>query len=152
MAKKDNIKLERLAPNEQGIVLDMIRNDEGLQETFSGNTNTVKRVANSAYTALIKKDKTDIGFIMLVANDRTDKFEIDMGILEEFRGDGYGSQALAKLKQIIENNPEKLDVEIQTSRMNEPAIRSIVKNGFKLYREDKNYYYFKLPEETMKHK
>ena len=116
MAKKDNIKLEKLAPNEQGIVLDMIRNDEGLRETFSGNTNTVKRVANSAYTALIKKDKTDIGFIMLVANDRTDKFEIDMGILEEFRGMGYGSQALAKLKQInLQNELEVFDLAYQDS-------------------------------------
>lgn len=148
----ENIKLHRLAPNEQGIVLEMIRKDEGLQETFSGSRNTLTRIANSAYTALIKKGKTNVGFIMLVENGRTHKFEIDMGILSQYRGKGYGSQALAQLKNIILNNPEPLDIEIQTKQVNEAAIRSVMKNGFVLYRQDEECLYFKLPEETKKHK
>ena len=89
---------------------------------------------------------------MLVFNEKTDKYEIDMGILSRYRGQGIGSKALAQLKQIILNNPEKLDIEIQTKQVNEAAIRSVMKNGFVLYRQDEECYYFKLPEETKKHK
>ena len=150
--KKDDVKLQVLAPNEEGIVIEMIYNDETLQETFSGRRNTLSRIANSAYTALIKKRNTIVGFIMLVENVRTGKFEIDMGILEKYRGKGYGSQALDKLKQIILNNSEKLDIEIETKMMNEAAIRSVMRNCFELYRQSHDCYYFRLPEETKKHK
>ena len=150
MSKKVNITLQKLEPNDQVIVLDMIRSDEELRSTFVGTRNTVTRIANSGYTAVIKKDKLNIGFIMLVYNFETGKYEIDLGVLENYRYIGYGSQALAQLKQIILNQHEKLDIEIQTSRINEPAIRSIIKNGFELYKEDKNYYYFKLPGEAKK--
>ena len=150
--KKDNIRLQALAPNEQGVVLEMIRKDQTLQETFSGSRNTITRIANSAYTALIKNGNTTVGFIMLVENGRTGKFEIDMGILSKHRGKGYGSQALAQLKQIILNNSEKLDIEIETKIVNEAAIRSVMKNGFELYRQSDECLYFRLPEETKKHK
>mgnify|MGYP003303878989 CR=1 FL=1 len=152
MANKDNIKLQRLNYGEEGLVLKLIHKDEILRETFAGSRNTVTRIANSAYTALIKKDKTTIGFIMLVENGRTQKFEIDMGILSQYRGKGYGSQALSQLKRIILNSPDKLDVEIQTRIVNEPAIRSILKNGFVLSRQDGECVYFKLSEESKKHK
>lgn len=150
MPKKTNIELQKLEANDQAIVLDIIRGDEELRNTFLGMRNTITRIANSGYTALIKKGSTIVGFIMLVYNFETGKYEIDLGILEKYRYMGYGSQALAQLKQIILNQHEKLDIEIQTSRINEPAIRSIVKNGFELYKEDKNYYYFKLPGEAKK--
>lgn len=146
MAKRNNVKLKKLYGNEQKLVLDLIHSDEELVETFSGSRNTVKRMANSGYTALIKQGNTDVGFIMLVWNGRSEKFEIDMGILSQYRGKGYGTQALALLKEIILNNPDKLDVEIQAKQVNEAAIRSIQKNGFVLYREDSECFYFKLPD------
>jgi RimJ/RimL family protein N-acetyltransferase len=152
MAKSEIIKLRKLNYGQEGLVLDMIYKDKCLQDTFSGSRNTITRIANSAFTALIQKGKTNVGFIMLVENGRTHKYEIDMGILSQYRGKGYGSQALAQLKQIILNNPEKLDVEIQTRQVNEPAIRSIMKNGFVLCRQDEEYVYFKLPEEQKKRK
>ena len=68
-----------------------------------------------------------------------------MGILSQYRGKGYGSQALAYLKKIILNSPG-LDIEIQTKQVNEAAIRSITKNGFVLSRQDDECFYFKLPE------
>ena len=59
---------------------------------------------------------------------------------------------LAQLKQIILNNSEKLDIEIETKIVNEAAIRSVMKNGFELYRQSDECLYFRLPEETKKHK
>lgn len=150
--KKENVRLQVLPPNEQGVVLEMIRKDQALQETFSGSRNTITRIANSAYTVLIKKDSTTVGFIMLVENGRTGKFEIDIGIVGKYRGKGYGSQALAQLKQIILNNSKKLDIEIEIKMVNEAAIRSVMKNGFELYRQSDECLYFRLPEETKKHK
>ena len=144
MVKKENVRLQRLEYGEERIVLDMIRQDNKLTETFSGSRNTLSRIANADYTALIKVGNKTVGFIMLVGNGRTGKHEIDMGILTEYRGKGYGTIALGQLKQIILNS-EGLDVEIQTSQVNEAAIRSIVKNGFVLCRQDKEYNYYILP-------
>lgn len=149
MANKENVRLIRLEYGQEGQILEMIRSDEGLRSTFSGNRNTVSRLAYTDYSALIKVGRKNVGFIMLVANDKTGKHEIDMGILSQYRGKGYGSQALAYLKKIILNSPG-LDIEIQTKQVNEAAIRSITKNGFVLSRQDDECYYFKLPETSKK--
>mgnify|MGYP003500272630 CR=1 FL=1 len=148
MAKKENVKLNKLEFGEERVVLDMIHADEGLKSTFSGSRNTLTRIANADYTALIKVGNKTVGFIMLVYNGRTDKHEIDMGILSEHRGKGYGTIALGKLKQLIIANG--LNVDIQTRQVNEAAIKSIVKNGFVLYKQDQECYYFKLPVEGKK--
>ena len=133
-------------------IIDMIYKDIDLQMTFSGDKNTQSRLLNTKFSALIKKEDKDIGFVMIVHNARTNIDEIDMGILGKYRGKGYGSQALAQLKQIILNNSEKLDIEIETKIVNEAAIRSVMKNGFELYRQSEECLYFRLPEETKKHK
>ena len=82
---------------------------------------------------------------MIVNNPRTNINEIDMGVLKKHRGKGYGTEALGILKEIILDN--SLEVEIQTKRINVAAITSIVYNGFKLIRDDKDYYYYSIPEE-----
>lgn len=148
MAKKENVKLNKLEYGEERVVLDMIHADEGLKSTFSGSRNTVTRIANADFTALIKVGNKTVGFIMLVYNGRSKKHEIDMGILERYRGMGYGTIALGQLKKLIVNS--NLEVDIQTRQVNEAAIRSIAKNGFVLYNQDQEYNYYKLPEESKK--
>lgn len=136
----EKIYLEKLYGNDEKKILDMIFSDDDLRKTFMGDKNTQSRLINSVYSALIKKEDIDVGFVMLVENMRTNKYEIDMGILKEYRSKGYGTEALKILKGIILNN--KLDVEIQIKKVNIGAIKSVLNNGFTLCREDVtcNYY------------
>ena len=116
-----------------------------MQATFAQDRGIRSRLANSCYTAIVEYDNKDIGFVMIVNNPRTNKNEVDMGILKEYRGKGYGTEALGILKDIIVAN--ELEVEIQTKRKNVAAITSMVYNGFKLVRDDKEHYYYTIPEE-----
>lgn len=146
---ENNVRLKKLNFNEEIKVIDVINQDEELQNTFSDAIGIESRLVNSCYTALIEKDRKTIGFAMIVNNPRTGKNEVDMGILKEHRGKGYGTEALGILKNIILTND--LEVEIQTKKKNTAAITSIVYNGFTLVRQDQNYYYYELsPEDKMK--
>lgn len=145
-----NIRLRKLDYNEETKVIDIINQDEDLQNTFAQDRGIRSRLANSCYTAVIEHDNKEIGFVMIVNNPRTDKNEVDMGILKEHRGKGYGTEALGILKDIIIAN--ELEVEIQTKRKNVAAITSMVYNGFKLVRDDREHYYYSIPEEEYKNK
>lgn len=146
MADLEEVYLERLEPGDEQPVLDMIQQDAILQRTFNGGRNTLTRLINSDYTAMINNGEEEVGFVMLVYNGRNKNYEVDMGILTKFRRMGYGTKALELLKDIILAN--QLEVEIQTKKVNVAAIRSITKNGFKLCRQDDECYYFKLSEEN----
>ena len=140
----DSIKLKDLNYGEEDIILNMIYSDEELQDTFSGGHNTMSRILNADYSGLIKLGRINVGFIMLVFNGRTGKHEIDMGILKKYRGNGYGTQALGLLKKrILKSN---ISIDIQIKQANEAAIKSVLKNGFVLYNQDKECYYFKIVE------
>lgn len=145
-----NIRLRKLNYNEETKVIDIINQDEDLQNTFAQDRGIRSRLANSCYTAVIEHDNKEIGFVMIVNNPRTDKNEVDMGILKEHRGKGYGTEALGILKDIIVAN--ELEVEIQTKRKNVAAITSMVYNGFKLVRDDREHYYYSIPEEEYRKK
>lgn len=147
---ENNIKLRKLDFKEETKIIDVINQDDDLINTFSGDRGIRSRLANSCYSALIEKDGKSIGFVMIVNNPRTDINEIDMGVLKEHRGKGYGTEALGILKDIIVANG--LEVEVQTKRKNIAAITSIVYNGFKLVRDDKEHYYYSIPEEDYRSK
>ena len=147
---ENNIKLRKLDFKEETKIIDVINQDDDLINTFSGDRGIRSRLANSCYSALIEKDGKSIGFVMIVNNHRTDINEIDMGVLKEHRGKGYGTEALGILKDIIVANG--LEVEVQTKRKNIAAITSIVYNGFKLVRDDKEHYYYSIPEEDYRSK
>lgn len=150
MKAANDVNLYKLEGNDQVLILRMIEQDEDLRDTFVGGSNTQKRIINSVYSALIKHNKTTVGFIMLVNNERTNKFEIDMGILKQYRNNGFGTKALNILKDIILHN--ELDVEVQTEKTNKSAIQTIIKNGFILCKSDKtcNYYMLKADSKHIK--
>lgn len=148
MANLEELYLNRLEPGDDQPVLDLIQQDAILQRTFNGGRNTLTRLLNSDYTALINNGEEVVGFLMLVYNVRNKNYEVDIGILNKFRRMGYGTKALELLKDIILAN--QLEVEIQTKKVNVAAIRSITKNGFKLHRQDEEFYYFKLEESERK--
>ena len=142
------IRLNRLEDRDLNQILNMINSDEGLKTTFSGGGNTVQRVLDSVYAALIKNVNTTVGFVMITENPKNGKLEIDMGVLEKYRGMGYGTKAMELLKDIILYN--ELKVEVQIKKTNKAAIKSVLNNGFTLCKQDKlcNYY---TVEEDSKH-
>lgn len=137
---KNDITLNRLDYNEQGIILDIINKDSTLCQTFKGKENTISRIINSSYAATINKNNTIIGFIMLVYNQRTNSHEIDLGILEKYQNYGYGTIALGKMKDLIQR--ENVDISIQVKKENTPAIRIVTKNNFTLVDEDEHHNYY----------
>lgn len=142
---KNNVKLYKLKDSELNQILNMINSDEELKNTFFGGDNTIQRVLDSIYSAVIKVNNETVGFIMITNNPRTNKDEIDMGILTDYRNMGYGSKALELLKRVIFLN--KLNVEVQIQKKNKPAIKSVLNNGFTLYRQDKTCNYYIINED-----
>ena len=142
MSENKNIYLDRLDYDRQHEILDLVQSDATLRETFTGNRNTISRLLNACYVAFIKLDNEDIGFVMIVTNPRNYINEIDMGIIEKYRSNGYGTIALGMLKDLIIENG--LEVLIQTSKENIAANKSIINNGFSLSRNDKDCNYYVL--------
>lgn len=133
-----NIKLEKLDYSEQHKILDIINNDKCLKETFGGENNTISRILNSNYVAIIKKEKIDIGFIMIVDNNSIN--EIDIGIISKYQNQGYGTYALSLLKELI--TKEKINVKIEVKITNIKAIKVVLKNGFVLIEQNEKYNYY----------
>lgn len=148
MSKNLEIYLDRLDYDRQHEILDLIQSDATLRETFTGSRNTVSRLLNACYVAFIKLGTEDVGFVMIVNNPRNDMNEIDMGIIEKYREKGYGTIALGMLKDLIIDNG--LDISIQTSKNNVAANRSILNNGFSLFRNDKDCNYYVLDDGSHK--
>ena len=121
-------------------VLNMINSDEELQSVFSVQKNTISRLLNASYVAFIQNNDQNVGFVMIVNNERTNTQEVDMGILSDFRDLGYGTKALELLKDIVEKN--KIMVEIQIKSTNMPAIKTVEKNGCQLIRKTDEYNYY----------
>ena len=126
---KDNkdVNLYRLEDPNDVSILQMIQTDSQFRDTFGAQENTVKRVANSVYSAIVRDKETPVGFVMIVYNGRTNKYEIDMGILKNYRKKGYATKAMELLKEVVLIN--ELDVEVQTRKTNIGAIQSSIKNG-----------------------
>lgn len=136
-----NIRLiPAMDPNSFNKILDMIKTDEGLAATFVGGNNTRSRLVSSSLTAFIQDGNKTVGFIMLVENDKTGKHEVDMGILTKYRNQGYGTEALAIVKDLIVR--EKVKTEIQIENTNMAMIKTALKNGFVLARQDEKCSYF----------
>lgn len=135
-----NISLQKLNYNEQAKIINIIRNDALLKKTFGGTQNTISRILNSSYMGLILKDDITIGFIMLVYNAIDKTHELDIGITDEYRNHGYGTEALGIMKKIIVK--EKAKITIQTKNENISATKIINKNNFMLIKQDKKHSYY----------
>ena len=142
-----NVNLDRLEIGNETSILRMIEQDECLRNTFGGGINTQSRILNSIYSALIKDGTEEIGFIMIVHNEKNGKDEIDIGVLQQHRSKGYATKALDLLKDVIVYN--KLDVEVQTKKANKAAIQSLTKNGFTLCKSDDIYNYYTLKGDSV---
>lgn len=136
----ENITLKKLAYDDQIKIIDIINNDKLLKDTFGGMKNTITRIFNSSYVGLIQKDDSTIGFIMLVYNKTNNYHELDIGIINNYRNQGYGTKALNILKNII--TKENIDINIQIKKGNISARKIAVKNNFILVKQDSKYIYY----------
>lgn len=134
--------LQKIDIGKEYQIIDMIYQDKNLKNTFSNEKNMVSRLLNSVYTAFIKYDDKNVGFITIIENKKTNINEIDIGILTEYQNKGFATEALKQLKQIIITN--KIEVEIQIEKSNIYAIKSVLKNNFVLSKEHRNYNYYTL--------
>lgn len=75
----------------------MMVNEPGIKEIFSDK---ISRLVDSDLSLLIMEDTTPIGFINLVNENIDDMLFLDMGIIEQYRGKGYGKKAVQKLLEI----------------------------------------------------
>lgn len=134
--------LQKIDIGKEYQIIDMIYQDKNLKNTFSNEKNMVSRLLNSVYTAFIKYEDKNVGFITIIENKKTNINEIDIGILTEYQNKGFATESLKQLKQIIITN--KIEVEIQIEKSNIYAIKSVLKNNFVLSKEHRNYNYYTL--------
>lgn len=75
----------------------MMENETGIKEIFG---NKISRLISSPISMLIMEDLNPIGFINLVNENIEDLLFLDMGIIEKYRGQGYGTKAIQTLIEI----------------------------------------------------
>ena len=74
MGLVEDVYLERLEIGDEQPILDMIQQDAILQRTFNGGRNTLTRLINSDYSAMINNGEENVGFVMLVYNGRNKNY------------------------------------------------------------------------------
>ena len=121
-------------------IIGIISEDNLLLKTFGVGNNIKSRLLNSCYACYIYLNDVRIGFINVV--DKNNICEVDMGILSMYRGMGYSTKALKKLKENILCYCS--EVIIQTEKNNIAANKGIIDNEFKLVRSDKKYNYYSM--------
>lgn len=143
-----NVNLEKVQDKDATLILDMIRNDESLRKIFGGNLDTQTRISNASYLGLIKDLEKTVGFVMIVDNTKTNNNEIDMGILSEYQRQGYATETLRLLKELVIK--QRVKVLAQIKKSNTGAIKTALKTGFKLINEDDIYNYYEIEENKKK--
>ena len=121
------------------LIRNIMKTESGIKEIFENKDDRY----NTAYLlSLIKKDNEIIGFLNLVPEHVDGFLFMDMGILEKYRGKGYGKLAYLDLEKRLRT---KEFIIAQTKSTNLLANKSAIENGILVYTEDKleyslNYY------------
>lgn len=80
----------------------MIDNDLGIREVFGGRFD---RIIATCISWMIKDKDKNIGFINLVEEKVNHNFLfLDMGIIKEYRGKGYGKRFLKEVQELVEKS------------------------------------------------
>lgn len=133
-----NIKLRSQPYDEVGEkIIDFITTDPGIREIFGEK---ITRVAASEISLLIELNDIPIGFINLVSENINNILFLDMGISENYRGKGYGKEAIRILLDCLgEDITEYIIGEtketnsLANSMSNENAALVHQKNGLNYY-------------------
>lgn len=132
------IKLEKVKEQLYHEVINLIRSDSELSEIFAFNCLT--RVGFSPITYYILADNKRIGFISLI--DEGMSYNIDCGIIKQYRNKKIGTTAMALFLKEIEKF--KIRIITETTVDNVAANRMLKKNSFVLIKTKRmiNYYEF----------
>lgn len=104
------------------------------------------RLYTAAVAVLITVDDKDAGFIYATCENRYSKgLFIDMALLKEYRGLGYGKEALNQFVKRVNTGNVYLFGEIESTNVASNAIADHI--GIKIIDNDKNYYLF--PKERL---
>ena len=122
---------------EQCNILIMMKDEKGIKEVFS---NRVDRLVNSIKSYIVKKGSKEIGFVNLVIEKSDpDFYFLDIGLKEEYRNKGVGTEILERLQEMDFNKFIILEVK----KSNEGANNTINKVGVKVAETlDVNFYLF----------
>lgn len=119
---KENIILKQTNWNSQKDYSDlysMMNTEDGIKEIFSDRQD---RLMTTAISWLITANSNHIGFINLVEEKAEHNFLfLDMGIIKEYRGKGYGKKFLEEVKQIVEKEKDFPFILMETRKANDNA-------------------------------
>lgn len=111
---------------EQCKIANYMRGDKFISDVFKDR---IDRLASSRFCFIIRKNNKDIGFVNLVIEKgNQDFYFLDIGLKEEYRNKGIGTEILKKLQSIEFDRFILLEVRIE----NEGANLSIEKVGVKV--------------------
>lgn len=112
--------------------------DADIFKTFGGERKD--RMINASAGALIMKENTEIGFLLLIEEFGYQTYNVDIGILKKYRNQGYGKIALQLLREEMERF--QLNYYIEVKADNPAANRSLLASGFSLCKidADRNFY------------
>ena len=80
----------------------MMNREDGIRDVFVGRTD---RIINADISWMIQAGNKNIGFINLVVEKCNYNYLfLDMGIIKEYRGKGYGKKFLTEVQQLVEAN------------------------------------------------
>ena len=115
----------------------MMGHEPGIKEIFY---NKRQRLFCTALACLIKEGRTELGFLNLVSENVDNILFLDQGILQKYRGMGYGKEAIRTL--LLYNNFQEY-IMAETKKTNILANSSAQKISKLVYETDeKNYYLF----------
>jgi ribosomal-protein-alanine N-acetyltransferase len=118
---------------------------EALQETILPNVmDKSKRIQFcTLWTIILKSDNRIIGDLCFVGDpDEFGRVEIGYGTYEDFRGQGYMTEAVGALVQWALVQPGVKSVVASTEKDNTPSFRVLEKNEFHRYEETDTLFYW----------
>lgn len=116
------------------MIINYMVNEPGIKEIFATK---VSRLASSDISALIEVDGNCVGFVNLLKEYTKNMMFVDIGILEQYRGNGYAKSALEYIKDL----DIKEYIMLETKSSNEAASMLASDVGCLVYQyNDRNFY------------
>lgn len=116
------------------MIVNYMVNEPGIKEIFATK---VSRIASSDISALIEVDGNYVGFVNLLKEYTRNMLFVDIGILEQYRGNGYAKGALECIRNL--DIKEYIMLEIKSSNKNTNALANDV--GCLVYQHNNRNFY-----------
>jgi len=120
---------------------------EALEQTILPNVadSTKDYLYSTLWTVISKKDNTMVGDICMVGEPNVNgEIEIGYGTYEEFRGQGFMTEAVSGLVKWAESQPRVYSVIASTNKDNIASFTVLKRNNFKKIGETEELFNWKL--------